>query len=74
MADVVRNELFLFNLGATLTAALGFLGLTLAVVRIYGVMTYAIGQRTQEIRARMVSGAQRRTILWMVSRLGTRHR
>ena len=73
MTDAVRNGpggLLLFNLGAKLTAALGFLGLMLAVVGIYGMMTYAIGQRTQEIGVRMALGAQRRTILWMVSRQG----
>jgi len=73
MTDAVNNGaggLFLFNLGAELTAALGLLGLTLAVVGIYGVMAYAVGQRTQEIGVRIALGAQRTKILWMISRQG----
>jgi predicted permease len=64
------NGLFLFNLGAELTAALGLLGLMLAAVGIYGVMASAVGQRTPEIGVRVALGAQRTTILWMISRQG----
>jgi ABC-type antimicrobial peptide transport system permease subunit len=59
-----------FNLGAELTGALGIMGLALALVGIYGVMAYAVGQRTQEIGVRMALGAERTDILWMVSRQG----
>jgi putative ABC transport system permease protein len=58
------------RLGAMLVGAFGLLGLALASVGVYGVVSYSVSQRTQEIGIRMSMGAQTGNVLAMVLRQG----
>jgi len=45
-------------------------GLVLAVVGIYGVVTFLVAQRKQELAVRFALGASRMTVLWLVLKQG----
>ncbi|MGC1089424.1 MAG: FtsX-like permease family protein, partial [Candidatus Acidiferrum sp.] len=58
------------RLGAMLVGAFGLLGLVLASVGVYGVVSYSVSQRTQEIGIRTALGAQRIHVLAMILKQG----
>lgn len=60
------NGLFLFRLLTTLTEVLGLLGLVLATIGVYGVLSFLTSQRTRDIGIRMALGANRKDIMRMI--------
>jgi ABC-type antimicrobial peptide transport system permease subunit len=54
----------------SIVGAMGFLGLALALVGLYGLVAYSAARRTREIGIRMAVGAPSRSVLRMVLRHG----
>jgi ABC-type antimicrobial peptide transport system permease subunit len=72
MADHVNDALLIPRVCAGLFGICGTIGLILAVVGLYGVISYSVRTRTREIGIRMALGAPASAVAGMVARQGLR--
>jgi ABC-type antimicrobial peptide transport system permease subunit len=70
MREHVDKSLLLPQISATLLGVFGVVGLTLAAIGLYGVMSFSVRRRTREIGIRMALGAKPGSVLGMVLRQG----
>jgi predicted permease len=61
--SIVRERLM-----ATLSGFFGLLALVLACIGLYGILSYGVASRLNEIGIRMALGAQGRSVLWLILR------
>jgi putative ABC transport system permease protein len=68
LQTMIRDWLLGERLMATLSGLFGFLGALLAGIGVYGVMSYLVLRRTNEIGIRMTLGADKRKIFSLIMR------
>jgi len=64
----ISNSLTTERMIASLSTVFGFLATVLAIIGLYGVMSYTVAQKTREIGIRMALGAAQGNVVWMVMR------
>jgi predicted permease len=66
IGELIGQGLWAPRMGAALLAVFGGLALILAIIGVYGVLSYSVNQQTREIGIRMAMGAQTGRVLGLV--------
>ena len=72
LAENLDLSLLPARIAGVMLGGFGLLGLALASIGLYGVMSYIVGHRTREVGIRMALGAQRRDVLALMVGYGAR--
>jgi ABC-type antimicrobial peptide transport system permease subunit len=70
ITEHMQGAVFAQRMAANLLGAMGVLALLLAAIGLYGVMAYAVSQRTQELGIRLALGASPSSLLALIVRQG----
>ena len=70
LQDVIDGQVLPLRLAGTLFTAFGVLALTIAMIGVYGVLSYAVSRRTREIGIRIALGAPAARVALMIASHG----